>query len=79
MPNSNKTSCCKKDHIWNPSSSACEVSKYFKINAHMKVIIDNSVITCDKFIDAVAKWYNNAAETVSINFNSKKATCKIYY
>ena len=42
----------------------------------MKSLIDNSVIKCDEIMDAVAKSYV-MPETMSLNLNDKKATCKI--
>ena len=65
---------CKIDHTWNPTTCAC------KINRSLKSIAD-SIVTCDEFIDAVAKSCNNVPGTMSINLNDKETTCKMdnYY
>ena len=38
----------KKDYIWNPATCSCKNIKYSSI-------IDDTVITCDKIIDADAQ------------------------
>ena len=38
--------------------------------------MDDSVITCDKIIDAAAKSYDEETKTIRTNFNENKATCK---
>ena len=66
---------CKKDYSWNPSTCVCENSKY------LKIIVDTSVIECDKiitFMDIVlTKKTNtiatNVTSTTSIKCHSKKA------
>ena len=54
--------------------------KIFGILAHLIVrlimLIDNSVVTCEEIIDAVAKSYNNVSDNVSINLNGKKQHAK---
>ena len=45
----------------------------------MKNLTDDSLIKCDKIIDAVAKSYNNTTETVSIKCNDEKGTYKMEY
>ena len=36
--------------------------------------MDDSVITCDKIIDAKAKSYDEETKTIRTNFNENKAT-----
>ena len=38
--------------------------------------MDDSVITCDEFIDAEAKSFKEETEEVLANFNEKKVVCK---
>ena len=47
----------------------------------MNGLIDDLLATCDKIIDELAKFYDNTSETVLINSNNKKETCKMgnYY
>ena len=74
-----KNHICEKDHIWNPSACSCKNGKY------LASIIDVSLITCDKIIDAdveaesndEAKSNNEETKTVSTNFNEKNITCKM--
>ena len=40
-------------------------------------LIDDSVIICDKIIDAVAKSHNNTTKTVLTDCNDKKATYRV--
>ena len=54
---------CEKNYIWNPSTCISENGIY------LESIINDSVITCDKSIEVV--W------SEPINFNNKKATCKM--
>ena len=56
---SNKHHMWKNDYVWNPSTSAIEIDQF------LKSIISDSIITCNKVIDA--------SENVSINFNEKKS------
>ena len=58
-----KNHICKKDYLWNPSTCACENDEY------SESIIDDSVIICDKTI--------KPTKTAPINFNNKKAICKV--
>ena len=51
---------CGKDYIWNPAPCNCKNGKY------LASIIDNSVITCDKIINA-------KTITIPTNFNEKNA------
>ena len=51
-----------KKYIWNPSLCKCKNWKY------LASIMDNSAIMCDAIIES-----NNE----EINFNEKKATCKM--
>ena len=60
-----KTSYIEKRLYWNTVTCSCENGKY------LSSIIDNSVITCDKIIDAEANSYDK--ET---SFNTRKAACK---
>ena len=39
-------------------------------------IIDNSVITCDKIVDALAKSYDKETKTFTTNFNEINGICK---
>ena len=39
-------------------------------------ITDDSVITCEEIVDAVAKSYGETKKTVSTNFNEKKVSFK---
>ena len=50
----------KEDYIWNPSACSCEVDEY------LKIIIGDSVVTCDEIIETVATSYNK-----STNVNKK--------
>ena len=45
----------------------------------MKSLTDDSVMTCDEIIDTVAKSYNDALESVSINSNHKKVRFRMGY
>ena len=36
----------------------------------LEIIIDDSVFTCDKVIDAVAKLYNEQTNATKISFNN---------
>ena len=54
---------CEEDYIWNPSTCFCENGEY------LKSIIDDLAAKCDKIIEP--------KKTIPINFNDKKATCKI--
>ena len=57
----------------------------FKVLVHLlvklidtkSIIADDLVITCDEIIDKVAQLYNETLETMSINSNHRKASCKI--
>ena len=49
-------------YIWNPATCSCENGKY------LASIVDDSVITCDKIIDA------EVTKTITTNFNNKKVT-----
>ena len=53
---------CKKDYIWNPVTWSCKNGKY------LTSIIDDSVMTCDKIIEA--------KETKIEQFLVKNATSK---
>ena len=48
----------EKDYIWNPTTCSCKDGK------HLAIIIDDSIITCDDIIVAVAKLYNETTKTV---------------
>ena len=58
---------CKKDYIYNQAICSCTNGKY------LASIIDDSVITCDEFIDARAKLCNKETKTVPTNFNEKSS------
>lgn len=45
---------CEKDYPYNSVACNCEINKYFKNYANMKNLTDDSLIKCDKIIDAVA-------------------------
>ena len=57
---------CEKDYIWNHATCSCKNGKY------LASIIDDSVITCDKIIDAQGKSYDKETKTIPTNFNEKK-------
>ena len=50
---------CKRDYVYNPSTWACEISRY------SKSITDDLVITCDEIIEP--------SDTVSVNLNDKRS------
>ena len=54
-----KNHISEKDYISNPPTCSCKNRKY------LACTIDNSVITCDKFI------HNAETKTVPTNFNYK--------
>ena len=58
----NKHRVCEKDYILNPAICTCKNGKY------LASIIDDSVSTCDEFIEGT--------KTVPTNFKEIKATCK---
>ena len=35
--------------MWNPST--CEIDNYLESYAYMKILIDDSLVTCDEIID----------------------------
>ena len=51
---------CKKNYIWNP------VTCSFKNGKYVESFIVNSVITCDKVIDAVTKLYDKEIKSLLI-------------
>ena len=55
---------CEKDYIWNPATCSCKNGKY------LARIINDSVIACDKIMDAVV------TKTVTINFSEKNIVCE---
>ena len=59
------------NYIWNHCSCTCGNGKY------VESIIDNSLVTCDEIIDAIAKLYKESSKSIPINFTEKKATCKM--
>ena len=59
--------CAKKNFIWNPAICAHENVKY------LENIIDDSVITCDKILNAADSVSANITSAVSTNFYNKKA------
>ena len=65
-----KRQVCEKDYVWNPATCSCENRKYFAS------IMDDSVIICDKVIDAKAKSNDEETKAVPTNFNKKYITCK---
>ena len=64
-----KHNICEKDYIWNPAIWSYENDKY------LANIVYDSVITCDKIIDAGAKSYDEERKTIP-NFNEKKVAWK---
>ena len=58
-----------KDYIWNPAKWSYENSNY------LASIIDDSVITCDEIIYAVAKSYDKETKRVPTNIVEKNSTC----
>ena len=60
---------CKNDNVWNSSA----------INRYLKSIANNLVFRRDEITDTITKFYNSMSETVSINSNHNKATCKMGY
>ena len=70
--NSNKCRCeCEKHnvsvkkYIWNPITCS------FKNDKYLANIMDDSVIKCDKIIDAKVKSYEEAIKTILTNLNKK--------
>ena len=61
-----KNHICEKKYVCNPATCNCENRKY------LASTMDDSVITCDEVIES----YNEEIETIPINFNEKKLTCK---
>ena len=57
-----KKSLCKNDYVWNSSTCACEINRYWKSSA------DDLVITCDKIIELT--------KSTQIIFNDKKQSVK---
>ena len=73
-----KNHVCVKNYIWNPSTCACKIGKYFKS------IIISSVFTCDEIIEMTKAIPTKTVptkiiltKTVPTNFNEKKITFKI--
>ena len=54
-----------KKYIWNPITCS------FKSDKYLANIMDDSVIKCDKIIDAKVKSYEEAIKTVLKNLNKK--------
>ena len=67
----NTESCMQKRYVWNPNTCACENNKY------LESIIDDSVFTCDKIINAVARLYIEPTKGTSYLLRIKKPTCHI--
>ena len=64
--NKNKCQCeCEKGYIWNLATCSCQNGKY------LASIIDDSVITCDEFIEEKIK-------TIITNFGDKNGKQKKY-
>ena len=61
----------KKNYFWNPATCSYENEKY------LASIMDDSAIICDEVIDVEAKSNDKETKTVTVNFNEKKATCKM--
>ena len=69
--NPKEHNACKTDYIWNPAICSCENGKY------MGNIIDDSLITCDRFINAEwsetlatqGKLHDEETKTILTNFN----------
>ena len=61
---------CEKDYIWNRATCICQSGKY------LANIIDDSVITCDKIINAPdsvsTNMPTNVMSSASINFHNKR-------
>ena len=57
-------------YVWNPGTCYCETAEYLKNYACMKR--NDSVITCCKIIDAVAKSYGDTPDTTPIDLINKK-------
>ena len=56
-----------KEYIWNPATCSYGNGK------HVASILEDSVTTCDEFLDS----YDKETKTIPINFDGKKATCKM--
>ena len=54
---------CEKDYDQNYSVCVYEINKYLENYVYMKSHTDDSVITWDKILDAVAKSYEDTGET----------------
>lgn len=52
----------ERDHIWNPGICTCENKGY------SKSIADDTVITCDEIMDAVAKSYVDTSKNCTNKF-----------
>ena len=63
----------EKDYIWNLATCSCKNGKY------LTSIIDDSVITCDEIIEAVAKSYYKTTKTVPIKTVSTKSTTTNFF
>ena len=61
----------KKNYFWNPATCSYENEKY------LASIMDDSAIICDEVIDVEAKSNDKETKTVTVNFNEKKASCKM--
>ena len=59
-----------KDYIWKPTTCSCKNGKY------LESIIDNSVITCDKIIDAESRLSDVETKTVTKSFDKKSQLVK---
>ena len=61
---------CEKDYIWNRATCIYQSGKY------LASIIDDSVITCDKIINAPdsvsTNMPTNVMSSASINFHNKR-------
>ena len=60
----------QKYYIWNLGTCNCENGK------HLASVTDDSVITCDKIINAEPKSNDEETKPVPTNFNENNLTCK---
>ena len=54
-------------NAWNPRACTFEISYAF-----MKSLIYDSVVTCYKITDVVAKLYSDTSEIVLVNYNNNR-------
>ena len=68
-----KYRACKKNYSWNPSTCICENSK------HLKHIVADSVIACDKVIYVMDIVPINMTSTIPKNISANSDDKKVIY